>query len=116
MQVSHVTMNDEEETVSEVMRLQREDTEVGQMLRFVEEGVVPDDARVRNLVQRERDRFVVLERVLHYVDPGRRDQVRLVVPEVLRKQIMEEVHAGSFAGHFAVKGLLTKRYWWRNVW
>ena len=88
------------------------------MLRFVEEGVIPDDARVRNLVQRERDRFVVLERVLYYVDPGRRDQVRLVVPEVLRKQIMEEVHAGSFAGHFAVKGLygtLTKRYWWRGM-
>ena len=48
----------------------------------------------------------------------RKDRVRLVVPEVLRMQLMEEVHSGSFSDHFAIKSLyrkLCKRYWWRGM-
>ena len=52
------------------------------------------------------------------VDSDRKDRVRLVVPEVLRKQLMEEVHSGGFSGHFAIKGLyrkLCKLYRWRGM-
>ena len=31
-------------------------------------------------------KFVMLEGLLQYVNPGRKDQVRLVVPEVLRSR------------------------------
>ena len=52
------------------------------------------------------------------VDSDRKDRVRLVVPEVLRMQLMEEVHSVSFSDHFAIKSLyrkLCKRYWWRGM-
>ena len=38
--------------------------------------------------------------------------------EVLRMQLIEEVHSGSFSGHFALKGLyrkLCRWYWWRGM-
>ena len=66
----------------------------------------------------EKDRFVVLEGLLYYLDPARKDQARLVIPEVLRRKLIEELHDGSFAGHFAVKGLygkLSRRYWWKGM-
>ena len=43
----------------------------------------------------EKDRFVMLYGVLY--------RVRLVVPEVLRMQLMEEVHSGSFSDHFVTR-------------
>ena len=55
---------------------------------------------------------------LLYVDPARKDQTRLVVPAVLRQELMEEVHAGGFSGHFEVKamyGKLSRRYWWKGM-
>ena len=36
-----------------------------------------------------------------------------MVPAVLRKKLLEEVHSGGFVGHFAVQvnGKLCRRYW-----
>ncbi len=36
----------------------------------------------------------------------------------LRQKLLEEMHGGTFAGHFAVKGLyekLCRGYWWRGM-
>ena len=60
----------------------------------------------------------MLDGILYYVDPARKDRTRLVVPRVLRQKLMEETHSGGFAGHFAVKGLyekLSRRYWWDGM-
>ena len=35
----------------------------------------------------EKDRFVVLDGLLYYVDSDRKDRARLMVPEVLRKKL-----------------------------
>ena len=62
--------------------------------------------------------FLNFMRNLYYVDPARKDRTRLVVPRVLRQKLMEEMHSGGFAGHFAVKGLyekLSRRYWWDGM-
>lgn len=55
---------------------------------------------------------------MYYVDSVRKDRARLVVPEVLRNKLLEEVHTGGFSGHFAVKGLygkLCRWYWWKGM-
>ena len=111
-------VNDTPQPISEVAELQLADVEVGQVLRYVRDGVEPVDARVKRYVVLEKEKFVVLEGVLYFVDPARKDRIRLVVPEVLRQSLMEEVHNGGFSGHFAVKGLyekLVRRYWWKEM-
>ena len=95
--------------------LQGQDSELGQVVRCVQEGVMPEDSKVRRCVLSEEGRFVVLDGILYYVDPARKDRTRLVVPRVLRQKLMEKTHSGGFAGHFAVKGLyekLSRLYWW----
>ena len=62
--------------------------EVGQVLRYVRDGVEPVDSRVKRYVVLEKEKFVVLEGVLYFVDPARKDRIRLVVPEVLRQSLM----------------------------
>ena len=102
-------VNDTPQPISEVAELQLADVEFGQVLRYVRDGVEPVDPRVkRYYVVLEKEKFVVLEGVLYFVDPARKDRIKLVVPEVLRQSLMEEVHNGGFSGHFAVKGLYEK--------
>ena len=47
-----------------------------------------------------------MDEVLFYVDPLRWDQVRLVFPEILRKELMEEMHVGFFSGYSVIKGCM----------
>ena len=70
---------------SKIGRLQREVAEYGVMLRFVHDEMVPGDSRTRVMVLGKRDKFIVLDDVLFHIDPLRRDQVRLVLLEILRK-------------------------------
>ena len=73
------------------------------MLRFVHDGIVPGDSRTMGMVLGKRDKFVLFDVVLFHVDPLRRDQVRLVLQEILRKELTEEMHVGGFSGYSVVK-------------
>lgn len=93
VQVAQVsaTVGETQQPIAELWELQGADSEVGQIVKFLQDDVMPVDAKVQGFVLREKDRFVVLDDVLYYVDSDRKDRVRLVVPEVLRKQLIEEV-------------------------
>ncbi len=72
--------------VAELTQMQEGDEVVGQVLRYVRDGEVLRDPQVQRSVLAERDRFVVLDGLLFYVDPARKDRARLVVSTVLRQQ------------------------------
>ena len=107
VQVAQVSADagDVSQHLAELEELQGQDSELGQIVQYVQEGVMPEDSKVQRCVLTEKGRFVVLDGILYYVDPARKDRTRLVVPRVLRQKLMEEMHSGGFAGHFAVKGL-----------
>ena len=104
--------------VSELAELQRKDSELVEVIDYVQKGVLPtDDKRQRQLVL-EGSRFAIMDGVLYYVDPARKDRPRAAVPESMRGQLLEETHSGGLAGHFATKGLyenLARRFWWRGM-
>ena len=83
IQVANVVA-DLPQPVPELVQMQEADSVVGPMLRYARDGEVPGDSGVQRRVLAERDRFVVLDGLLFYVDPARKDRVRLVVPTVLR--------------------------------
>ncbi len=77
------------------------DEEVGLLVRYVRDGIEPGDSMLQACVSKERDRFVMLDGVLYYVDPARKDRSRLVVPVALRQKLLEEMHwcfCRSFCG------------------
>ena len=83
------------------------------MYRNLENGSLPsDEAKAKRCIL-ESSQFSMVEGVLYQVNSAHGGTLCLVVPQVLQQQILEEVHRGSFGGHFAPKGLhatLSRRY------
>ena len=62
--------------------------------------------------------FTVIDDVLYYVDPKRNNRKRAVVPQSLKKPILEQTHAGPYGGHFSGQrtfDTLASSWWWEHV-
>ena len=100
------------------VKLQTNDEHLQQIRRYVSEGVLPAEEKLAKRLVLERECFVVLDNVLYYVDQRPEHRLRVAVPKVLQRRLMEENHSGPFGGHFAGKGLcgtLMQRYWWDGM-
>ena len=97
---------------------QRKDAEIAEIVRFIETGDLPQEAkRARRLVL-QKSLFTIEDGVLFYVDPKQDHCQRIVVPSHLREQILSEHHSGLMGGHFATKktyGALTRHWWWDGM-
>ena len=59
-----------------------------------------------------------MDKVLYFVDLKPPHHLRIVVPKDLHLKIIEEIHAGSFGGHLALKGTygtLSQHYYWHGM-
>ena len=93
---------------------QRKDPAMVEIIRFLEEGVLPDDPdRARKLALQEH-LFVIIDRVLYRLDSKQDHRKQVVVPRHLQEQIMEEAHRGPMSGHFSGQRLFNtlRRHWW----
>ena len=105
-------------SLAEMAELQRQDSEVVEMMELVQKGLLPGDERHHKKLALELPYLVVLDGVLWYVDKARGNRPRLVVPKSLQHKLLLEAHSGPFGGHFAAKGIYEKlalRYWWRGM-
>ena len=95
---------------------QREDSELGEIIRYLETGALPvDEKRARELVL-SRQQYLLLEGVLYWV--AKDNTLKVIPPESDRKRLFEEVHGGVFGGHLRdakIHGELSRRYWWPGM-
>ena len=66
----------------------------------------------------EKERFVVIDEVLYYVDPGGQHRLRIVCSSEVERDLIEEAHAGPFCHHFAGRvryKALAQHYWWDGM-
>ena len=118
MQVGAVVpdMSDSEgfaEENEELVKLQRQDKELGSIVTFLEQGILPPEENIARHLTLEKCQFVVLDKVLYRIDNLRKNQLWLCVPVCMRIELMKEAHSGRFAGHFLPKGvysMLAQRY------
>ena len=86
---------------------QRKDPGVMEVIRFLEDGVLPEDNnRARKLALQE-NLFVIIDRVLYHLDSMRDHHKQVVVPSHLQK-----------SGHFSGQRLfntLRMRWWWKGM-
>ena len=97
---------------------QKKDSEVKQISEYIESGRVPEDIHRAHRLVSERSLFTVVDGILYFVDPKRRDRKRAVVPKQLRRRILEEAHSSRFTGHFSGQRLyasLLLHWWWRGM-
>ncbi|KAI1297395.1 Transposon Ty3-G Gag-Pol polyprotein [Halotydeus destructor] len=74
----------------------------------------------RNVRKRERQKFKVIDKVLHRVlrQPGAERQVFPVVPKVLVKEVLEGMHSSVTGGHSGQRRTIAKTrlsYWWPGM-
>ena len=96
-------------------RAQAQDPEVQ---KFIECGELPEDELIARKMALQQSLFTVIDGVLYYVDPKRNNRKRAVVPQSLKKQILERTHAGPFGGHFSGQrmfNVLVSSWWWEHI-
>ena len=103
---------------TELSALQRQESEFLPIFQYLEEGVLPKNEKHARRLILERPHFSIIEGVLHYENPDLPGLTRIAFPSGLQQKLLQEAHAGRFAGHFADRKIYTslrKRYWWDNM-
>jgi len=77
--------------------------------------------KVSAFVQADANQCTIIEGVIYHKDNRRNSldgQVQLVMPEVFRRRLVEEIHGGILGGHFGVERTLDavrRHYWWHGM-
>jgi hypothetical protein len=99
----------------EIKKLQSDDEN---LVCYVKCGSLPSDDRSAKKVVFKSKNFELIDGLLHHEDPACPGRWCLVVPKELRSQLLEEAHAGLFAGHFSERKVYKKirrLYWWPGL-
>lgn len=93
---------------------QRKDQEVMDVIKLLEERVLPEDQNRAHKLALQEHLFTIIDQVLYHLDSKQGHQKQAVVPRHLRKMVMEETHRGRMSGHFSGARLFNtlKRHWW----
>ena len=116
-----------ERSPQELRQLQLEDSTTGVVLQAMEQKQQPEPdviarggPEVRRLVQLW-NRLLIEDGLLkrkYDSEKGQRHWIQLVVPHVLREEIMKELHAGSLEGHLGedkTLGKIQERFYWPGM-
>ena len=94
---------------------QLKDQRIREMTTFLKDGKLPHDGTQAHKIVAQAPHYSLVSGILYYVDPRKRNYKQAVVPQHLRKLVMEKTHGGPLGGHFAVnklyKALATHWYW-----
>ena len=100
------------------MQEQRKDAQLGQLIDYIENGVLPDNDKDSKKIVSQALNFVILDKVLYFIDRRKPTRRRAAVPKHLQNQVLQEYHRGKMAGHFSGSRLyatLCYKWWWQNM-
>ena len=98
--------------------LQRSDPDLLEMIELLEGGTLPSDKKLARKLVLEQDQYDIIDGILHHENPANPSYWRVIVPNSLQQNVLEEAHSGRFAGHFAerrVYDTLKKSCWWKGM-
>ncbi len=94
------------------------DSELHVLLRYLGDGVLPEDDRAARKVVLESKQLDVVDGVLYREDTLHPGQLCIVVPVRLRQSMLQEAHQGRFAGHLAASKVFSRlrhQVWWKGM-
>ena len=80
---------------------QRRDSQLNEVILFIEKGELPKDDNRAHKLSLQESMFVIVDGVLYNMDLKKQSK-QVVVPQHLRKQLIDEYHRRKMAGHFSV--------------
>ena len=102
----------------EIRVCQMKDSDLLPYFQYLEDGLLPVDEKDAKKVVLESRKFEVIDGVLQFEHPSNSSRWCTVVPKELRDTLLEEAHAGVFAGHLSEKKVydrLRRLYWWNGM-
>ena len=90
---------------------QQKDPEI---VAFLEKDELPSDEKRTCCIALQSPLFALVDGVLFFLDSKEEHRKRVVVPQHLREQLLQETHSSPMGGHFAGKmyGSLVRHWWW----
>ena len=97
---------------------QLKDASLVPLIRYLVDRELPEDKQEAAALISKASTFVMLNGILHHVDPKTPGTQQVVVPSHLRAKLMTEVHGGKMSGHFSEPRLyktLSRSWWWEDM-
>ena len=97
---------------------QRKDPKLAVLINYLENGVLPREEKEARKTVAIATKFVILDKVLYFIDQKKTGKRRTAVPKHLQGQLLQEYHGGRMAGHFSGNRLyatLCYNWWWENM-
>ena len=101
---------------SDLPTLQRQDTELEPLIKFLETGILPADNRIARVVATTASQYTMEEGILYRVEPD--GTLRLIPPQDCRDSLFQQAHSGAFGAHLGdakVFSELRRHYWWYGM-
>ena len=111
--VSAITVTGEE---SDLPALQRGDAELAPVIRYLESGTLPEDAKLAKALALNKSQYVLQDGILYHMESD--STLRVIPPTSARAQLFQQAHAGRFGGHLGdakVHSELRRHYWWPKM-
>ena len=97
---------------------QLKDQELAPIIMYLKDGTLPEDIKLASKIVAKATLYAIYNGILYYVGPTQTETSRVVVPQQLRQEIMQNYHDGHLAGHFSGPRLyktLVQRWWWPHI-
>ena len=97
---------------------QRKDPKLAVLINYLEDGVLPKEEKEARKTAAIATKFVILDKVLYFIDQKKTGRRRTAVPKHLQGKLLQEYHGGRMAGHFLGNQLyatLCYNWWWENM-
>jgi transposase InsO family protein len=107
--------------VKDIARLQRNDPALLDIIKYLVDKELPENAKAAAKIKYEADKFVMADDRLHrlWQASNRSDPVlQLVAPQELRRRVFRDHHNGAMAGHLGIAKTyhkLLKGFWWEGM-
>ena len=97
---------------------QRKDDSLNEIIQFLETNKLPSDETRARKISLQVSLFSMVDGVLMFVDPKRKDRKRVVAPSHLQHSIMDDNHRNHVGAHFSgnkLFGALSRHWWWEGM-
>ena len=97
---------------------QQKDSWIRDMSLYLEHGNLPEDENQGRKIAAQSVHFAILDDILYYVDSKCNNRKRVIVPQQLQQEILQEGHCGMTGGHFSGKrtfNTLAQHWWWKHM-
>ena len=94
----------------------RADPALSDIIRYLEDVVLPDDDKKARELVLGRSQYTILESMLYKVEKD--SSLRIFVPQHDRDELFKETHEGVFGCHLReakIYSQLSKHYWWPGM-